>query len=153
MQLFLCLSLHLNTLFLTNLGTLKDEGVLDFLCHTPDIQIRHLSLRNITCSLQKCQNQWDSIFCDWNLCALEFCCCDIGLLPLITQGLRKQLSCQTLHSFTLCDDTLGKCLESEICLLFDTIFSPPNLHELYLNISKNHFTIQHYNLLYMSRKK
>ena len=40
-------SLHHNTLFLTNLSTLKDEGVLDFLCHTPDIQIRHLSLCNI----------------------------------------------------------------------------------------------------------
>ena len=96
-------SLHLNTLFLTNLGTPKDEGVLDFLCHTPDIQIGHLSLCNITCSLQQCQNQWDSNFCDWNLSALEFCHCDIGqqgLLPLITQGLRKQLSSQTLHSFT-----------------------------------------------------
>ena len=30
-------SLHLNTLFLTNLGILKDEGVLDFLAHAPDI--------------------------------------------------------------------------------------------------------------------
>ena len=107
-------SLHLYTLFLTNLGTLKD-GVLDFLCHTPDIQIGYLSLRNITCSLQKCQNQWDSIFCDWNLSALEFCHCDIGqqgLLPLLTQELRKQLSRQTLHVFTLCDDTLGKRPES-----------------------------------------
>ena len=83
-------SLHLNTLFLTNLGTLKDEGVLDFLCHAPDIQIKHLSLCNITCSLQKCQNQWDSIFCDWNLSALEFCRRDIG-----QQGLHNPETAQT----------------------------------------------------------
>ena len=43
-------SLHLNALFLTNLGALKDEGVLNFLAHAPDIQIGHLSLCNITCS-------------------------------------------------------------------------------------------------------
>ena len=149
-------SLHLDTFDLQKVPPLQDVGVLDLLCRIPDVQIKHLYLRYVTCSRKKSRKQWGSIFGGWNLSSVCFSHCGIGLqglLPLITQGLRKQISRQTLQSFTLSNDTLGDCPDSEIAEFFCTIFSLPTVHNLFLDVSKNNLTLHHYKLLHTSWNK
>ena len=76
-----------------------------------------------------------------------------GLLPLITQGLCKQLSHQTLQSLTLWNDKFGNCPDSELVEFFGAVFSLPTFHKFQLNMGDNQFTPHHWNILFTAWKQ
>ena len=126
-------------------------------CFTSNPQSRIDCLYVCQADLQSSQqSNFEALFQNLSLAELDLNCCKIGqqnLLPLLTQGLQKQLSNQTLESLGLTGNSLGQCPVSDLQAFFDVVFSLPKLETLSLQLDTNGFGEQHIHLLYNSWKK
>ena len=134
--------------------------------HLQDVCFMQLFSNNLNAQINEFSLDWQTIpnrptlrqdfenlFSNPYLSKLKLKRCNIGpggLLPMLTQGLRKQCASQSIVSLSLASNSLGRCQDLELRDFFDVLFSLPQVENVKLSLKHNELKSRHFELFYHS---
>ena len=133
---------------------LQDACFMQLFSNNVNAQINEFSVDYQTIPNRPTLRQdFENLFSNPYLSQLKLEHCNIGpggLLPMLTQGLRKQCASQSIVSLSLASNSLGRCQDLELRDFFDVLFSLPQVENVKLSLKHNELKSRHFELFYHS---
>ena len=131
-------SLKLGQFIIDFVEIIGAQSICDCIASNPNARINCLGFNDPGLHISSAKT-FEAILQNLQVEFLDFIHCNIGpsgLLPSLTQGLRKQSPVQTLIDLDLTGNALGQCPDAELRAFFDVIFALPQPRKLDLNLER-----------------